>query len=46
MLAGMSATGGFLVMEFGVRLLGLRPTRVANLLQSLVLAPLVIGLWA
>ena len=45
MLAGLSATGGFLVMAIGVRLLDLRPIRVANLLPSLVLAPLVIGLW-
>ena len=45
MLAGLTATGGFLVMGIGVRLLDLRPIRVANLLPSLVLAPLVIGLW-
>jgi len=45
MLAGLTATGGFLVMAIGVRLLDLRPIRVANLLPSLVLAPLVIGLW-
>ncbi len=45
MLAGLSATGGFLVMAIGIRLLDLRPIRVANLLPSLVLAPLVIGLW-
>jgi uncharacterized protein len=45
MLAGLTATGGFLVMAIGVRLLDLRPIRVANLLPSLVLAPLVIGFW-
>jgi uncharacterized protein len=45
MLAGLTATGGFLVMAIGVRLLDLRPIRVANLLPSLVLAPLVIGVW-
>ena len=45
MLAGVSATGGFLVMAIGVRLLDLRAVRVANLLPSLVLAPLLIGLW-
>ncbi len=45
MLAGLTATGGFLVMAIGVRLLEVRPIRVANLLPSLVLAPLVIGLW-
>lgn len=45
MLAGLTATGGFLVMAIGIRLLELRPIRVANLLPSLVLAPLVIGLW-
>lgn len=45
MLAGLTATGGFLVMGIGLRLLELRPIRVANLLPSLVLAPAVIGLW-
>jgi uncharacterized protein len=45
MLAGLTATGGFLVMAIGVRLLDLRPIRVANLLPSLVLAPVVIALW-
>jgi len=45
MLAGLTATGGFLVMAIGIRLLELRPIRVANLLPSLVLAPFVIGLW-
>jgi uncharacterized protein len=45
MLAGLTATGGFLVMAIGVRLLDLRPIRVANLLPSLVLAPVVVALW-
>jgi uncharacterized protein len=45
MVAGLTATGGFLVMAIGIRLLELRPIRVANLLPSLVLAPIVIGLW-
>lgn len=45
MLAALSATGGFLVMAIGLRLLELRQVRVANLLPALVLAPLVVGLW-
>jgi uncharacterized protein len=45
MLAALSATGGFLVMAIGLRLLELRQVRVANLLPALVLAPLIVGLW-
>jgi len=45
MLAALTATGGFLVMAIGIRLLELRQIRVANLLPALVLAPLVVGLW-
>jgi uncharacterized membrane protein YqgA involved in biofilm formation len=45
MLAALTATGGFLVMAIGIRLLELRQVRVANLLPALVLAPLVVGLW-
>jgi uncharacterized protein len=45
MLAALTATGGFLVMAIGLRLLELRQVRVANLLPALVLAPLVVGLW-
>lgn len=45
MVAGLTATGGFLVIGIGLRLLDLRPIRVANLLPALVIAPLVIWLW-
>lgn len=45
MLAALTATGGFLVMAIGLRLLELRQVRVANLLPALVLAPMVVGLW-
>ncbi len=45
MLEALGATGGFLVMGIGLRLLEIRPVRVANLLPSLVLAPLAVALW-
>lgn len=45
MLAALTATGGFLVLAIGIRLLELRPLRVANLLPALVLAPLVVAVW-
>lgn len=45
MLAAISAVGGFLVMGIGLRLLEIRQVRVANLLPSLVIAPLVVALW-
>ncbi|MFU8839595.1 MAG: DUF554 domain-containing protein [Nitriliruptoraceae bacterium] len=45
MVAALSATGGFLVMAIGLRLLELRQVRVANLLPALVFAPVVVGLW-
>lgn len=45
MLAALTAVGGFLVMGIGLRLLEIRPVRVANLLPALVLAPLAVALW-
>jgi uncharacterized protein len=45
MLEALGAVGGFLVMGIGLRLLEIRPIRVANLLPSLVLAPLAVALW-
>jgi uncharacterized membrane protein YqgA involved in biofilm formation len=45
MLAAISAVGGFLVMGIGLRLLDIRPVRVANLLPGLVLAPLAVVVW-
>ncbi|MFP4149488.1 MAG: DUF554 domain-containing protein [Nitriliruptoraceae bacterium] len=45
MLAALTATGGFLVMAIGIRLLELRRVRVANLLPALLLAPLLVAVW-
>lgn len=45
MLDALTATGGMLVIGIGLRLLEVRPIRVANLLPALVLAPLTIALW-
>lgn len=45
MLAAISATGGFLVVGIGLRLLDVRAVRVANLLPAIVLAPLAVALW-
>ncbi len=45
MLASLTALGGFLVIGIGLRLLEIRPVRVANLLPGLVLAPLAVALW-
>lgn len=45
MVASLTAVGGFLVMGIGLRLLEIRPVRVANLLPALLIAPLVVALW-
>jgi len=45
MVAALGAVGGFLVIGIGLRLLELRPVRVANLLPALVIAPTVVALW-
>lgn len=45
MLAAITAVGGFLVIGIGLRLLELRPIRVANLLPALVVAPAAVALW-
>lgn len=45
MIAALTAVGGFLVIGIGLRLLEIRPIRVANLLPALIIAPLVVGLW-
>ncbi len=45
MLAAIGATGGFLVMGIGLRLLDVRAVRVANLLPAIVLAPLAVAVW-
>jgi uncharacterized membrane protein YqgA involved in biofilm formation len=45
MIAALTAVGGVLVMGIGLRLLEIRAVRVANLLPSLIIAPLVVALW-
>jgi uncharacterized protein len=45
MLASITALGGFLVVAIGLRLLEIRPIRVANLLPGLVFAPVAVALW-
>lgn len=45
MLDAIGATGGFLVVGIGLRLLDVRAVRVANLLPAIVLAPLVVAVW-
>jgi uncharacterized protein len=45
MVAAITATGGFLVVGIGLRLLEVREIRVANLLPALVLAPLAVAVW-
>ncbi|GGI09668.1 membrane protein [Egicoccus halophilus] len=45
MIAAIGAVGGFLVIGIGLRLLDLRPIRVANFLPALVVAPLAVALW-
>jgi uncharacterized membrane protein YqgA involved in biofilm formation len=45
MIAALSAAGGLLIVGIGLRLLDLKQVRVANLLPSLVLAPLSVWVW-
>jgi len=45
MVAALTAVGGVLVMGIGLRLLEIRAVRVANLLPSLIIAPLAVALW-
>lgn len=45
MLDALTATGGFLVLAIGLRLLEIREVRVANLLPALVLAPATVAVW-
>lgn len=44
MVAAMTGAGGIILMALGMRLLELRPIRVANLLPALLLAPLFVFL--
>lgn len=44
MIGAMTASGGIILLALGLRLLDLKPIRVANLLPALALAPLFIGI--
>jgi len=46
MVTEMTATGGVMVLGIGLRLLDLRPVRVASLLPALLLAPVGVALFA
>jgi uncharacterized membrane protein YqgA involved in biofilm formation len=46
MVLEMTATGGVMVIGIGVRVLDLRPIRVASFLPALVIAPVAVGLFA
>ena len=46
MIDEMSATGGIMLMGIGVRLLELKPVRVASLLPGLLIAPVLVSLFA
>lgn len=41
MISAITATGGVLMLAIGVRLLGLKPVAVADMLPSLIVAPLL-----
>lgn len=45
-IAAITATGGVLILAIGLRLLDIRQIRVANLLPALVLAPVVVAIYA
>jgi uncharacterized membrane protein YqgA involved in biofilm formation len=46
MVLEMTATGGVMVIGIGIRLLDLRPLRVASFLPALLIAPVAVGLFA
>jgi uncharacterized membrane protein YqgA involved in biofilm formation len=46
MVAELEATGGVLIAGIGLRLLDLRPVRVASMLPALVVAPVLVALFA
>ena len=45
-IAAITATGGVLILAIGLRLLDIRQIRVANLLPALVIAPVVVAIYA
>lgn len=46
MIDEMTATGGFMVLAIGIRILELKPIRVASFLPGLVIAPMLVALFA
>lgn len=44
MIGAMTAAGGIILLALGLRLLEIKPIRVANLLPALILAPLFVAL--
>jgi uncharacterized membrane protein YqgA involved in biofilm formation len=46
MVTEMTATGGLMIVAIGIRLLGLRELRVGSYLPALVIAPIVMALFA
>jgi uncharacterized membrane protein YqgA involved in biofilm formation len=46
MIAELTATGGVMMLGLGLLMLELKHIRVANLLPALVLAPILVALWA
>jgi uncharacterized membrane protein YqgA involved in biofilm formation len=46
MILEMTATGGVMVIGIGIRLLDIRPLRVASFLPALVIVPVAVGLFA
>lgn len=44
MVGSMTTAGGIILLALGIRLLDIKPIRVANLLPALLLAPLFVGL--
>lgn len=45
-IAALTATGGLLLVGIGLRLLRVNTMRVGDLLPSLFIAPLIVGLWS
>jgi hypothetical protein len=46
MIDEMTATGGVIILGLGLLLLEIKPIKVANFLPALVIAPLLVALWA
>jgi uncharacterized membrane protein YqgA involved in biofilm formation len=46
MVQEMSATGGIMILGIGLRFMDVKPIRVASLLPGLVLAPVLVAIFA